>query len=82
MTFIAQLPAIVDRVRELAAPLAASLGLIPPAPVDLAGALADEVAENGDAIADAVGALFQNIVAVVAGLFTAVGSRLGWPPAR
>ncbi len=77
VAFVAQLPAIVDRVRELAAPLAASLGLIPPAPVDLAGALADEVAENGEAIADAVGALLQNIVAVVAALFTAVVISVG-----
>ena len=54
VTFVEQLPAIVARVRELAAPLAASLGLTPPAPFDLAASLADQVAENGEAIADAV----------------------------
>lgn len=77
VTFVQQLPAIVDRVHELAAPLAASLGLSPPAPVDLAGALADQVAENGEAIADAVGAALRNTVAVIAGLFTAVVISVG-----
>ncbi len=75
--FIEQLPAIQARVRELAEPLAASTGLSPPAPVDLAGALAAQVQENGAAIADAVQAVMRNIVAVVAALFTAVVISVG-----
>jgi predicted PurR-regulated permease PerM len=77
VTFVEQLPAIVARVEELAAPLAASLGLAPPAPVDLSVAIADQVAENGEAIADAVRATLQNLVAVIAGLFTAVVISVG-----
>ncbi len=77
IAFVDQLPAIVARVRELAAPLAASLGLSPPAPVDLAGALAEHVAANGEAIGDAVQATLQNLVAVIAGLFTAVVISVG-----
>ena len=64
-------------MRELAAPLAASLGLTPPGPVDLSAALADQVAESGEAIADAVGTTLRNIVAVIAGLFTAVVISVG-----
>jgi predicted PurR-regulated permease PerM len=75
--FVEQLPAIVERVRELAQPLAASLGLSPPAPVDLGGAIAAQVAESGEAIADAVQAALANIVTVVAGLFTAVVISVG-----
>jgi predicted PurR-regulated permease PerM len=77
VAFVDQLPAIVNRVRELAAPLAESLGLSPPGPVDLAGALASQVAENGEAIADAARSALQNVVAVVAGLFTAVVISVG-----
>ena len=77
ISFVDQLPAIVARVRELAAPLAASLGLSPPAPVDLAGALAQQVAANGAAIGDAVQSTLQDLVAVIAGLFTAVVISVG-----
>ena len=77
VTFVEELPAIVARVRELAAPLAESLGMTPPAPVDLSAAIADQVAENGEAIADAVRATLQNVVAVIAGLFTAVVISVG-----
>ncbi len=77
VAFVEQLPAIVARVKELATPLAESLGLVPPAPVDLSAAIAEQVAENGEAIADAVGAALQNIVAVIAGLFTAVVISVG-----
>ena len=77
IAFVDQLPAIVARVRELAEPLAASMGLSPPAPVDLAGAIADQVAANGEAIGAAVRATLQNLVAVVAGLFTAVVISVG-----
>jgi putative heme transporter len=77
IAFAEQLPAIEARVRELVQPLAASLGLSPPASVDLSEATADQVAENGAAIADAARAAVQNLVAVVAGLFTAVVISVG-----
>ena len=44
MTFVERLPEIAARVRELVEPLATSLGLSPPAPIDLA----DAIAEPGD----------------------------------
>jgi putative heme transporter len=71
--FVEQLPEFVERVQELAG----SLALSPPAPVDLAAAIAASVAENGEAIADAVRAALANIVTVVAGLFTAVVISVG-----
>ncbi len=77
VTFVEQLPAIKARVSELVQPLAASMGLSPPGPVDLADAVAGEVVANGEAIGDAVSASLQNIVAVVAGLFTAVVISVG-----
>ena len=56
MTFVERLPEIAARVRELVEPLATSLGLSPPAPIDLADAIASLVTENGEAIGDAAAA--------------------------
>jgi predicted PurR-regulated permease PerM len=53
LTFIEQLPEIVDRVEAALQPIAASAGLTPPSPVDLPAAVSAAVAENGDAIATA-----------------------------
>jgi predicted PurR-regulated permease PerM len=75
--FVQRLPEIEARVHEIVAPLAASLGLSPPAPVDLSTAVADQVAESGEALGDALRATLQNIVLVVAGLFTAVVISVG-----
>ena len=77
MTFVERLPEIAARVRELVEPLATSLGLSPPAPFDLADAIASLVTENGEAIGDAAAAGVQNVFAVVAGLFTAVVISVG-----
>ena len=77
ISFVEQLPEIQARVRELVEPLAASLGLTPPAPIDLADAIATQVEANGEAIEDAAGSGVQNIVAVIAGLFTAVVISVG-----
>ena len=76
-TFVERLPEIAARVRELVEPLATSLGLSPPAPIDLADAIASLVTENGEAIGDAAAAGVQNVFAVVAGLFTAVVISVG-----
>ncbi len=75
--FVERLPEIRARVQELLEPLVASLGLSPPAPSDLATAIADDVAENGEAIGDVVQATLRNIVLAVAGLFTAVVISVG-----
>jgi predicted PurR-regulated permease PerM len=77
VAFVDQLPTIVARVQELAQPLAAGAGLAPPGPVDLAAAIADQVASNGEAIADAVGLALRNIAGLVAGLFTAIVISVG-----
>ena len=77
ITFVERLPEIAARVRELVEPLATSLGLSPPAPIDLADAIAALVTENGEAIGDAATAGVQNVFAVVAGLFTAVVISVG-----
>jgi predicted PurR-regulated permease PerM len=77
ITFLERLPEIAARVRELVEPLATSLGLSPPAPIDLADAIASLVTENGEAIGDAAAAGVQNVFAVVAGLFTAVVISVG-----
>jgi predicted PurR-regulated permease PerM len=77
LEFVDRLPAIRERVRELVEPLAASMGLTPPAPTDIAAAIADQVAENGEAIGDAAQAAVHNVVVVVAALFTAVVISVG-----
>jgi predicted PurR-regulated permease PerM len=73
IAFAQRLPAIEARVSELVQ----SLGISPPAPIDLSDAVAAQVAEEGEAIADAAGAAIQNVVAVVAGVFTAVVISVG-----
>jgi putative heme transporter len=77
VAFAEQLPAITERVHELIEPLAGSLGLSPPAPADVAAVIADQVAESAEAIAEAARSTLQNLVAVVAGLFTAVVISVG-----
>ena len=77
ITFVERLPEIAARVRDLVEPLATSLGLSPPAPIDLADAIAGQVTVNGEAVGDAAGAAVQNVFAVIAGLFTAVVISVG-----
>ena len=77
IAFVEKLPEIEARVRELVQPFAAALGLSPPAPADVSEAVAAQVAQAGEAIADAAGAVVQNLVTVVAGIFTAVVISVG-----
>ncbi len=77
VAFVEALPTIQARVQELVQPIADQLGLAPPADVDLAAAISTFVAENGEAIGDAVKQTVANIILVVAGLFTAVVISVG-----
>jgi predicted PurR-regulated permease PerM len=77
IAFVGSLPEIEARVRELVQPFAAALGLSPPAPSDISEAVAAQVAQAGEAIADTAGAVVQNLVTVVAGIFTAVVISVG-----
>jgi predicted PurR-regulated permease PerM len=76
ISFAENLPAIVARVRELLTPMAESLGLSAPA-VDLPTIVGEFVARNGQAIADAAKNATVNMIALVAGLFTAVIISVG-----
>ena len=77
IAFAENLPAIVAEIRRVFEPIGAALGLEPPSEFDLAGAIANFVAENGEAIGDAVAAAVQNAVVIVASLFTAVIISVG-----
>jgi predicted PurR-regulated permease PerM len=70
IAFVGDLPAIVAQVRE-------SFGLPSTGEFDLGAAVADFVAKNGQAIADAAKMFVANAVTVVAGLFTAVIISVG-----
>ncbi len=76
ISFAENLPAIVARVRELLTPMAESLGLSAPS-VDLPTIVGEFVARNGQAIADAAKNATVNMIALVAGLFTAVIISVG-----
>ena len=77
IAFVADLPAIVAQVREAIQPILESLGLTSTGEFDLSAAVADFVAKNGQAIADAAKMAVANAVTVVAGLFTAVIISVG-----
>jgi len=77
IAFVDELPAIVARTREAMQPILEFFGLTPTGEFDLSTAVANFVATNGQAIADAAKAAVANIVAVVAGLFTAVIISVG-----
>ena len=77
ISFAENLPAIVAHVRELLTPMAESLGLSAPANVDLPTIISEFVARNGQAIADAAKNATANMIALVAGLFTAVIISVG-----
>jgi predicted PurR-regulated permease PerM len=70
IAFVGDLPAIVAQVREF-------FGLTSTGEFDLGAAVADFVAKNGQAIADAAKMAVANAVTVVAGLFTAVIISVG-----
>ena len=77
ISFVEHVPEIKARVGEAVEPLVASVGISPPTPADVSTAIADQVAESGEAIADAAAAALQNLVVVVASLFTAVVISVG-----
>jgi predicted PurR-regulated permease PerM len=76
ISFAENLPAIVAQVRELLTPLAESLGLSAPS-FDLPTIVSEFVARNGQAIADAAKNATVNMIALVAGAFTAVIISVG-----
>ena len=76
IAFAENLPAIVAQVRELLRPMAESLGLSAPA-LDLPTIVSEFVARNGQAIADAAKTATANMIALIAGLFTAVIISVG-----
>ncbi len=77
ISFAQNLPAIVAQVRELLTPMAESLGLSAPGSVDLPTIVSEFVARNGQAIADAAKNATVNMIALVAGAFTAVIISVG-----
>jgi len=77
IAFVSDLPAIAAQVREAMRPIAEFFGLSATGEFDLAAAVADFVAKNGQAIADAAKMAVANAVALVAGLFTAVIISVG-----
>ena len=77
IAFVGDLPAIVAQVREAMRPILEFFGLTSTGEFDLGAAVADFVAKNGQAIADAAKMAVANAVALVAGLFTAVIISVG-----
>jgi predicted PurR-regulated permease PerM len=77
IAFVEDLPAIVAQVREVIRPILESLGLTFTGDFDLSAAVAQFVATNGQAIADAAKMVVANAVTLVAGLFTAVIISVG-----
>ena len=77
VAFVEHLPAIVARAKEVLTPIFTALGLPTSGEVDFASALAAFIANNGEAIADAVKSAAASAVALVAGLFTAVIISVG-----
>src|SRR6478735_4113944 len=77
ISFAQNLPAIVAQVRELLTPMAESLGLSAPGSVDLPTIVSEFVARNGQAIADAAKNATVNMIALIAGAFTAVIISVG-----
>ena len=77
IAFVNELPTIVAKAREAVKPLLEFLGLTFTGEFDLSTSIANFVATNGQAIADAAKAAAANIIAVVAGLFTAVIISVG-----
>jgi predicted PurR-regulated permease PerM len=77
IAFVSDLPAIVAEVRAAMVPIFEFFGLTPTGEFSLSAAVADFVAQNGQAIADAAKAAVANAVTLVAGLFTAVIISVG-----
>ncbi len=77
IAFAQNLPAIVAQAKAAVQPLLEFLGFAPTGSFDLASAIGEFVAQNGQAIADAASAVVVNIVAVIAGLFTAIIISVG-----
>ena len=77
IAFVDALPTIVAQVREAMKPALEFFGLTFTGEFDLGAAVADFVAKNGQAIADAAKMAVANTVAIVAGLFTAVIISVG-----
>ena len=77
IAFVNELPTIVAKAREAVQPILEFFGLTFTGEFDLSTAVGNFVATNGQAIADAAKAAVANIVALVAGLFTAVIISVG-----
>ena len=77
IAFVNELPTIVAKAREAVQPILEFFGLTFTGEFDLSAAVGNFVATNGQAIADAAKAATANIVAVIAGLFTAVIISVG-----
>ena len=77
IAFVNELPTIVAKAREAVKPILEFFGLTFTGEFDLSTAIGNFVATNGQAIADAAKAAVANIVALVAGLFTAVIISVG-----
>jgi predicted PurR-regulated permease PerM len=77
IAFVNELPTIVAKAREAVRPILEFFGLTFTGEFDLSTAIGNFVATNGQAIADAAKAAVANIVALIAGLFTAVIISVG-----
>jgi putative heme transporter len=75
--FIDQLPTILARVGEVLAPYVGSLGIELPSGGDLTSAVQDSLRGYAVQLADAIAVLAANLIAVVAGLVTAVFISVG-----
>lgn len=77
ISFVDQLPAILERVGEVLRPIIESLGIRLPSGADVVAAIQEWLLRYGSQLADAATAAVRNIIGVVAGLITAVFISVG-----
>lgn len=75
--FVDNLPAILQRVGELLAPVIALLGIQLPSGGDVVGAIQEYLRTYASQLADAVSMVIRNAITVVAGIVTAVFISVG-----
>ena len=75
--FVERLPEITARIGEIMAPWVAALDLTVPSGADVIAAIQEFIRGYASEIADAAGAVVGNLIAVVAGLVTAVFISVG-----
>lgn len=75
--FVDRLPAILERVKELLAPVIAFLGIELPSGGDVVAAIGESLRGYASQLADAATGAVTNVVGVVAGLVTAVFISVG-----